>query len=360
MTYELIQAFFFIIMAEMGDKTQMLAMAFATKYSLRKVLLGVLLGSALNHGLAAVLGSYLTYFIPISTIQLLAACAFIGFGIWSLKIDDEEEDGPSYRFGPVLTVAAAFFMGEMGDKTQLTVITLSSQANYPLFILIGTVAGMIVTSALGVFVGSKLGRKIPEVGLKLISSFVFIMFGLVGLRETVPVEYTTLPMVTGFLVALIGIILWMLRNILNRPTLEDTPYKRAASELYLNTQRVQEALLKVYQENTACSGCDRNQCTMLCLNDRLAEAQRKEKFIIEREWDIPLCKDKLCDSTNVKESLIETINTCLECPAHEKNCVGNQTRKTLEKLYFGKSIPFNGNRQEYYAHIKKIDPQFWG
>lgn len=111
MFQELIQAFFFIFMAEMGDKTQLMAMAFATKYSLSKVLLGVALGSFLNHGLAALLGTYLTLFIPLDTIGLLAAFAFIFFGLWALKVngDDGEENELHSRFGPVIMVASAFF-----------------------------------------------------------------------------------------------------------------------------------------------------------------------------------------------------------------------------------------------------------
>ncbi|SNS27802.1 Putative Ca2+/H+ antiporter, TMEM165/GDT1 family [Anaerovirgula multivorans] len=360
MVYETIQAFLFIIMAEMGDKTQMLAMAFATKYSLGKVLLGVFIGAALNHGLAALLGTYLTNVIPIHTIKLLAALAFIGFGLWSLKIEDnEEEETRSSRFGPILTVASAFFMGEIGDKTQLTVITLASQANYPLFILLGTVGGMIVTSAMGVFIGSMLGKKVPEVALKIASASVFILFGLLGLKETVPQELMTIPSISIFLVILTTIVLWMINNIRKRSSLEDTPYKKAASELYLNTKRVQEALARVYQSNKECAGCSEEECTIRWLNRYLQEAQKREKFITEEEWHIPLCKGISCNPDKLKESLIETINTCMECTVHQKNCVGNQTRKTLEILYFGKSIPYRGNSKKYYAQIKKIDPQFF-
>lgn len=362
MIYETVQAFLFIIMAEMGDKTQMLAMAFATKYSLSKVLLGVFIGSSFNHGLAALLGTYLSDVIPINMIRLLAAVAFVGFGLWSLKIenddDDEEEAGVS-RFGPVLTVASAFFIGEIGDKTQLTVITLASQASYPLVILLGTVIGMVVTSALGVYIGSKLGKKIPEVSLKIGSATIFILFGLIGLREVLPSQYMSPTITSTFLLLLGTIVLWMIKNLKNHSSLKDTPYKKAASELYLNTNRVQEALFKVCQENKGCVESNGGECTIRCLHNYLWEAQSKEKFITEKEWKLPLCKENLCRASNLKESLIETINTCMECPSHQNNCVGNQTRKNLEALYFGKSIPYKGDRKKYFAEILKIDPQFF-
>src|SRR5690606_22932798 len=147
-------------MAEMGDKTQILAMAFATQYQVKKVLMGVFLGSLLNHGIAVALGSYLSSVIPINTIQIIAGISFVGFALWTLKNDDDdEEEGDSKgKFGPVFTVAMAFFIGELGDKTQLTAITLSVDASYPVFILLGTVSGMILTSSLGIYVGSKIGN----------------------------------------------------------------------------------------------------------------------------------------------------------------------------------------------------------
>src|SRR5690554_2998779 len=161
MIQEMIKAFFLIFIAEMGDKTQILAMAFATRFPVRKVLLGIGLGALLNHGLAVALGSSLSRVVPLSTIQIIAGAAFIGFALWTLKPENgEEEKEPRMQFGPTATVALAFFIGELGDKTQLTAITLAADARYPLLILGGTVSGMIATGALGIFIGKKLGEKI--------------------------------------------------------------------------------------------------------------------------------------------------------------------------------------------------------
>ncbi|SET70332.1 Putative Ca2+/H+ antiporter, TMEM165/GDT1 family [Natronincola peptidivorans] len=357
--YELVQSFFIIIMAEMGDKTQILAMAFAVKYSLSKVLLGVFLGSALNHGLAALLGVYLTQLIPIDIIRLIAALAFIGFGLWTLQIDaSEEEEQTSNRFGAVLTVASAFALGEFGDKTQLAVITLSTQAHYPFLVLIGSVSGMVVTSGLGVFVGSRLGKKVPEITLKLVSSVIFITFGLLALRDTVPPQYMTLPITSGFMVILVCMILTMINRIRTQAS-EDTPFKKAAGELYLNTEKLQASLSRICQENHQCAVCDTGKCTIIFLQNRLYEAQEKEQFLVDKEWEPPLCTKKGYPLYGLKESLIETINICLECPNHRNNCVGNQTRKTLEILYFGKHIPFNGSKEEYYGEIVSVEPHFF-
>ena len=137
----------------MGDKTQILAMTFAFA-SCKKVLIGIGLGVFLNHGLAVILGSYLSRMIPISTLQMIAGAAFIGFAFWTLKPEKEgEENELRMQFGPVATVSLAFFLGELGDKTQLTAITMAADAKYPLMILAGTVSGMAATGALGIIIG---------------------------------------------------------------------------------------------------------------------------------------------------------------------------------------------------------------
>src|SRR5690606_5883620 len=106
------------------------------------------------------LGSYLSQVVPIKTIQMIAGAAFVGFALWTLKPEDEEEEMETrMQFGPAATVALAFFLGELGDKTQLTAITLAADASFPLLILAGTVTGMIATGALGIMVGKKLGDK---------------------------------------------------------------------------------------------------------------------------------------------------------------------------------------------------------
>ncbi|QNO15500.1 TMEM165/GDT1 family protein [Alkalicella caledoniensis] len=359
--YEIIQAFLLILIAEMGDKTQILAMAFATKFSLGKVLLGVLIGSGLNHGLAAILGTYLTNIVPIETIRIIAAFAFIGFGLWSLKIDEDDEEGEeasSAKYGPVATVALAFFMGEMGDKTQLTVITLASQANLPLFTVFGSVAGMVVVSSIGVFVGSRLGRKIPEIPLKIAAAAIFILFGLMGLNESVPTQYKTIPLTIVFLSALGLVVTWMLNNIRKITSPQNTPYKRAAHDLYLNTQRVQLALKKVTDTNNHSLKNKELDYTIQTIINNLEKAQEKEEFIPKNRWDIPQYNGLRVSTKELKESLKETMETCRECPAHNENCVCNQTRRELEKIYLGKEVEYKGDVQEYYKKLKKQDPNF--
>ncbi|SHH22002.1 Putative Ca2+/H+ antiporter, TMEM165/GDT1 family [Caloranaerobacter azorensis DSM 13643] len=217
MIREFIRALFLIFMAEMGDKTQILAMSFATQFSIESVLLGVFIGSFLNHGLAVILGTYLSSIIPVNFIQILAGFLFIGFALWTLYDQDEEGEGSKKsRFGPVLTVALAFFIGELGDKTQLTAITLSIDAKYPFFILLGTVTGMVLTSILGIYVGSKLSNKISGFTLKILSAAIFMFFGVSKLYSTLPKSFLTSSNVLIFILLIIVIIYMILKKSLRK------------------------------------------------------------------------------------------------------------------------------------------------
>lgn len=360
MLYEIIRGFFFIFMAEMGDKTQLLAMAFAAKYPLKKVLVGVLIGSLLNHGIAVVLGNYLTQFIPIDAIQLIAAIAFIVFGLWTLKIEEEEEENATNRgFGPIMTVAMAFFIGELGDKTQLTAITLSTSANYPLCILLGTVTGMVFTSAIGIIIGSRLGKRIPEIALKLGAAMIFLIFGVMGLKDTIPAQYINYYSVTIFFMFLILIVAVLVNRALGISRRKETPYKRAASQLYINTQRITRSLDNITFSNIEDKACLKAQGAIELLKRLLQEAHAKEAYLVEGEWEIPCCQINKQEITGLKESLVETLEVCLQCSDHQQNCVGNQTRKILENMVFGENLPYEGNREKYYNEIKKRDPNFF-
>jgi putative Ca2+/H+ antiporter (TMEM165/GDT1 family) len=185
-----------VVLAEMGDKTQLLAMAFAARYKASRVLLGVLFATLLNHGLAVAAGSLLARFDGIRTwIQLAAALSFVFFGLWTLRGDklDGEDSRPS-RFGPVLTVGFAFFLAEMGDKTQLATIAIAAQhPTQPLGVLLGTTAGMLIADGLGILVGIVLAKRIPERAVKLISAGAFILFGCIGSYQTARGELALPP-----------------------------------------------------------------------------------------------------------------------------------------------------------------------
>lgn len=183
---DFLKAFFLIFVAEMGDKTQIMAMAFATQYAIRGILPGVFIGSFLNHGIAILLGAMFLSKIPMDLLQLVAGGLFIIFGLLSLKLEDDEEAETVKKkaYGAVITVALAFFLGELGDKTQLTAMTLGSESANPFLTLLGTSCGMVVVSSFGIFIGAKLGDKIPEHFMKIGAFAVFMTFGLLKVLQS--------------------------------------------------------------------------------------------------------------------------------------------------------------------------------
>lgn len=183
----LIKALFLVVVAEMGDKTQLLAMAMAGKYKVKQVMAGVLVATILNHGLAVALGSYLSTSIPMNTVKIVAAISFLVFGLWTLrgdKIDDDDEK--SSKFGPIITVAIAFFLAEMGDKTQLMTIAIAAQSSQPLFILTGTTIGMLIADSIGIICGAWMCRHIPEKYIKWSAGIIFMLFGTITIYNAAP------------------------------------------------------------------------------------------------------------------------------------------------------------------------------
>jgi putative Ca2+/H+ antiporter (TMEM165/GDT1 family) len=174
----------FVILAEMGDKTQLLAMAFATRYSASKVLLAVFLATLVNHALAVLVGHFLTNVIPLDIISFVAALSFIVFGLWTIRGDKlEGEDKKESRFGPVLTVGIAFFLAEMGDKTQLATVSLAVKYQNMFHVLLGTTLGMVIADAVGIIVGIVMRKHIPEKTIKWVSAGIFVLFGLSGVYQ---------------------------------------------------------------------------------------------------------------------------------------------------------------------------------
>ena len=192
-----------VTLAELGDKTQLLAMAFASNYKASKVLLGVFIATVFNHALAVAAGNYITRWEGAQAwIQGIAALSFIFFGLWTIRGDKlDGEDKKKSKFGPILTVTIAFFIAELGDKTQLATIALAAQfPASPIAILMGTTTGMLIADGIGIIVGVVMGKKIPERTVKLVSAAAFMLFGIVGFYQVLAVMLgITMPIVIGIL-----------------------------------------------------------------------------------------------------------------------------------------------------------------
>ena len=181
-----IASLIFVVLAEMGDKTQLLAMAFASRFRWQTVMWGVFVATAANHLMAAAAGSYLTMIVPLESIKIAAAVSFILFGLWTIRGDTLSGEDQRYQFSPFWTVTVAFFMAEMGDKTQLATISLAVEYQAIFTVWMGTTLGMMVSNAFGIVVGIVMGKKIPERIIKWGAALIFIGFGAVGLYENLP------------------------------------------------------------------------------------------------------------------------------------------------------------------------------
>jgi putative Ca2+/H+ antiporter (TMEM165/GDT1 family) len=170
---------FLVAAAEMGDKSQLVALAFATRYSWRVTLAGVTVATLVVHLFSVLLGEAAGTLLPTFWIRLAAGLAFIGFGLWTLRGDTYSEGGHHARprFGPWLTITATFFLSELGDKTMLATITLAAQLRAALGVWIGSTLGMVAADALAIYAGIVLGRRLPERAIKYSAAGFFVLTG---------------------------------------------------------------------------------------------------------------------------------------------------------------------------------------
>jgi Ca2+/H+ antiporter, TMEM165/GDT1 family len=224
-----------VTLAEMGDKTQLLAMAFATKYKAWKVLIGVFIATVFNHALAVALGTFISRNAVLSLwVQILAALAFIFFALWTIRGDklDEEKKNKKARFGAIVTVAIAFFLAELGDKTQLATIALAAKFPLdPVFILMGTTLGMLIADALGIVIAVVLKKKIPEKIIKYIAAAAFAVFGFIGCYQVMNEALHWSPLVIWLSLAALAVVTGIAAFLLIRRSIRlEAEHKREKEE----------------------------------------------------------------------------------------------------------------------------------
>ncbi|HEX2048739.1 MAG TPA: TMEM165/GDT1 family protein [Acidimicrobiales bacterium] len=185
----LLLSFGVIFVAELGDKSQLMALAFATRYPAVPVLVGITLATAVVHALSVVVGAVVGASLPTDTISVIAGIAFLGFGVWTLRGDElsPEEAARVDRSSrsAVMAASAAFFLAELGDKTMLATVTLATTEG-ALGTWAGSTLGMVAADALAIAVGSQLGARLPERLIRVGAALLFFAFGAVliagGLR----------------------------------------------------------------------------------------------------------------------------------------------------------------------------------
>jgi putative Ca2+/H+ antiporter (TMEM165/GDT1 family) len=177
----LLLSFAVIFIAEMGDKTQLVAMMFALRYRWWVVLAAITAATTLVHVFSVAIGHYLGAALPTHLLGILAGAMFVFFGLWTLRGDslsDEEASKTQKATAPAFfVVCSAFFLAELGDKTMLATITLAT--SYGWFgTWLGSTIGMVAADALAILVGRQLGRHLPERAIKYGAAVLFFVFGV--------------------------------------------------------------------------------------------------------------------------------------------------------------------------------------
>ncbi len=170
-----------VFIAELGDKTQLVSLSLATRYSARVVLAGITVATLLVHVFSALIGNMAGALMPRDWLHFLSGLAFIGFGLWTLRGDslDGEESVNTRRLSPFFLVAVVFFFAELGDKTMLCTVTMAGTCAFaPVWL--GSTAGMVLADGLAIWAGCSLGARLQGKTIKVGAALIFFAFGLVG------------------------------------------------------------------------------------------------------------------------------------------------------------------------------------
>ncbi len=175
-----------IFVAELGDKSQLMALAFATRYRALDVLIGISVATALVHLGSVIVGATVAVTLPRDAIAIVAGIAFFVFAAWTLhgdSLDEDEAGKPTQTQGSIiLAVGTAFFLAELGDKTMLATITLATrEAAFPTWL--GSTAGMVVADGIAIAVGKLLGSRLPERAIRYGAAVTFVIFGAILIAE---------------------------------------------------------------------------------------------------------------------------------------------------------------------------------
>ena len=175
-----------VALAEIGDKTQLLAIVLATRFKRPlPIILGIFFATLANHFLAALLGQQVASLFEGPWFLYVVAASFIVMAAWTLIPDkfEEDEQAPA-RFGAFLATLFAFFLVEMGDKTQLATVALGARFNSVLAVTAGTTLGMMIANVPAVFFGQQLIRRVPLHVIRWIAAGLFLLIGLLLLAQT--------------------------------------------------------------------------------------------------------------------------------------------------------------------------------
>ncbi|MDI6749617.1 MAG: TMEM165/GDT1 family protein [Rhodocyclaceae bacterium] len=177
-----------VALAEVGDKTQLLALILAARFRRPlPIIAGIFLATVANHALAGALGLGIAALFAPETLRWLLGLSFIGMAVWLLIPDEVEEDEARFaRLGVFGTTLVAFFLAEMGDKTQIATVALAAQFGSVMAVVLGTTLGMMIANVPAVLLGERIAHKLPEKLIHGIAAVIFLILGiatLLGLDE---------------------------------------------------------------------------------------------------------------------------------------------------------------------------------
>ena len=173
-----------VALAEIGDKTQLLAFILAARFKRPlPIVLGILAATVVNHALAGALGAWITSAVSPQVLRWVLGLSFLGMAVWTLIPDEIEEDETRIagRLGVFGATLVTFFLAEMGDKTQIATVAMAVHYGAPLLVVIGTTAGMLIADVPAVFVGDRLAARIPMRLVHAIAAAIFAALGVATL-----------------------------------------------------------------------------------------------------------------------------------------------------------------------------------
>jgi len=177
-----------VALAEIGDKTQLLAFILAARFKRPvPIVLGILVATLINHGLAGALGAWITGVLSPDVMRWVLGLSFIGMAIWTLIPDkiEEEETQVAHKLGVFGATLVTFFLAEMGDKTQIATVALAAHYASAWMVVAGTTLGMLLADVPAVFVGNRFAERIP---MKLVHSIAAGIFAVMGVLTLLKVD----------------------------------------------------------------------------------------------------------------------------------------------------------------------------
>ncbi|WP_206491239.1 TMEM165/GDT1 family protein [Rhodococcus sp. KRD162] len=211
----LLLSFAVIFVAELGDKSQLMAMTFALRYKWYVVIGGITAATTVVHLVSVAVGHFLGVSIPTELISIVGGIAFVIFGLWTLRGDSlsEDEGAKASRVtrSAFLAIASAFFLAELGDKTMLATVTLAADNDW-VGVWIGSTVGMVAADALAIVVGAVLGKHLPERVIQFGAAILFFVFGAVLFFEGLMPGTAAPYIAAGVVLAVSAVVIAILRR----------------------------------------------------------------------------------------------------------------------------------------------------